>query len=87
MANAGPGTESNNSQFFITVADPSRKDQVEGVRSALDGRNTVFGKVIDGEVTLVKIAAVIVDEKYRSAELKEEPKIESVTIHANPLAG
>ena len=43
MANAGPNT--NGSQFFITTA----------VTSWLDGRHTVFGRVLSGQETINKL--------------------------------
>ncbi len=46
MANAGPGT--GKSQFFITLA----------ATSALDGRHSVFGRVIDGLETLARVEAI-----------------------------
>ena len=72
MANKGPGT--NGSQFYITLAAAGH----------LDGKNTVFGCVLDGEETLGKIEQIPVDKKHKPMQ---EVLIERVTIHANPLAG
>jgi len=76
MANKGPVT--NGSQFFVTFKDAAH----------LDGKNTVFGRVIDGAEeggVLDKIEAVEVDKKYRPRQ--EKVILEKVTIHANPMAG
>ncbi|TKX22572.1 cyclophilin type peptidyl-prolyl cis-trans isomerase-like protein 4 [Elsinoe australis] len=71
MANKGPGT--NGSQFFITLDKAPH----------LDGKNTVFGRLIEGWATLDKMEDVQVDKKNRP---KEELRILRVTVHANPLA-
>ncbi|PWN53374.1 peptidyl-prolyl cis-trans isomerase-like 3 [Violaceomyces palustris] len=74
MANSGPNT--NKSQFFITYAKQPH----------LDGKYTIFGKVIDGAEdggALDAMEKVPVDEKNRPIH---EIRLNSVTIHANPIA-
>lgn len=71
MANKGPRT--NGSQFFMTFAAAPH----------LDGKNTVFGRVLEGWDALDQIEAVQVDKKNRP---QTAIKIERVTIHANQLA-
>ncbi|KRX21988.1 Peptidyl-prolyl cis-trans isomerase-like 3, partial [Trichinella nelsoni] len=71
MANKGPNT--NTSQFFITYSS----------HPSLDLKYTVFGHLIDGFETLDEIEKVSVNEKHRPLQ---DIKIQSVTIHANPIA-
>ncbi len=70
---ANKGLDTNGSQFFILFAPAPH----------LDGKNTVFGRVIDGLETLDALEGLEVDKKGRP---KERVCIKHVTIHANPLA-
>jgi len=72
MANNGPNT--NGSQFFITYS----------TQPHLDLKYTVFGRVIDGFDALEELEKLPVNPKnYRPLT---ETRLNSVTIHANPLA-
>ena len=75
MANKGPNT--NGSQFFILYAAAPH----------LDGKNTVFGRVLgdEGMKTLEVLESREVDKKGRMSG--EAVRIERVQIHANPIAG
>ena len=75
MANKGPNT--NGSQFFILYAAAPH----------LDGKNTVFGRVLgeEGVQVLEVLEERAVDKKGRM--VGEAVKIERVQIHANPVAG
>ncbi|MCJ1472521.1 Peptidyl-prolyl cis-trans isomerase cyp10 [Lambiella insularis] len=71
---ANKGSVSNGSQFFVCFTPAPH----------LDGKNTVFGRVLGGESVLAKIEGTEVDAKGRPIE---KIVIKNVTVHANPLAG
>lgn len=69
MANAGPN--SNGSQFFITFRSCKH----------LDGKHTIFGKLVGGLETLTEMERVEVDNKDRPIE---DIIIQSVQIFVDP---
>ncbi len=72
MANSGPNT--NGSQFFITYAKQNH----------LNGKYTIFGKVIDGFEALDKMEKTPTGAGDKP---KTPIRLTKVTIHANPIAG
>lgn len=73
LSMANKGADTNKSQFFITYA----------AHPHLDNKYTVFGKVIHGFETLDALEKVPVGHKDRPVM---DITLQSVTIHANPLA-
>lgn len=71
MANSGANT--NGSQFFISYSK----------QTTLDGKYTIFGKLIDGFETLDKLEKEAVGKNNRPLN---DIEISGVTVHYNPIA-
>lgn len=74
MASSAPNT--SQSQFFLTYAPLPH----------LDGKHTIFGRLIDGDDVLDRMEKLPVDAKGRPDNKGAECRIQSITIHANPIA-
>lgn len=72
MANRREGE--NLSQWYVTY----------GEQKQLDGKNTVFGRVVDGWEVLDEMEKREVDKKGRFKG--DKVFLEKITIHANPIA-
>lgn len=70
MANSGPDT--NKSQFFITYRSCKH----------LDGKHTIFGKLVGGMDTLTALESVGTDNKDRPVE---EIRLERATVFVDPF--
>jgi len=73
MAHSGD-PNSGSSQFFINLGDNTH----------LDGRHTVFGKVIGGMNVVLEIAGLAVDSPENGQPLDPLPFLTSVTISTSP---